>query len=90
MKIIVMAILLVCLKGNAQSPSLNLHVLMDSAEIKFIQYKIEMKICETKKATPRGDLFSHELSKIDFASLVADCKPHASQNCLDIVVHVYR
>jgi hypothetical protein len=42
---------------------------MDSAKPEFTKYKIEMKFCEPRNMTERGDWFSHDKSKIDFGSL---------------------
>lgn len=42
---------------------------MDSAKAENTRYKIEMKICEPKKMTERGDWFTHDTSKIDFSLL---------------------
>jgi hypothetical protein len=64
--------ILVCQWVFAQSPSLSINVLMDSAKAQFTWYKIEMKICEPQKMTKRGDWFSHDTSAIDFASLKAE------------------
>lgn len=49
---------------------------MDSIKAESTRYKIEMKICEPKKMTERGDWFTHDTSTIDFTSLKAtdiDC-----------------
>ncbi len=54
---------------TAQSPYLSILVKMDSVKAESTQYKIEMKICEPKKMTERGDWFTHDTSTIDFVSL---------------------
>ncbi len=55
--------------ATAQSPYLSVFVKMDSVKSEDTWYKIEMKICEPKKMTKRGDVFSHDSSAIDFTSL---------------------
>ncbi len=59
------------LTATAQSPYLSIVLKMDSVRAALIRYKIEMKICKPKKMTARSDRFSHDTSKIDFASLKA-------------------
>jgi hypothetical protein len=61
--------ILIPFAATAQSPGLTINVLMDSVKAEGIRYKIEMKICKPKKMTERGSWFSHDTSKIDFASL---------------------
>ena len=53
----------------AQTPYLSVLVKMDSAKAEGTRYKLEMKICEPKETTERGDWFSSDTSKIDFNSL---------------------
>ena len=55
--------------ASAQSPYLSILVKMDSVKAEGTWYKIEMKICEPKKMTERGDWFTHDTSTIDFVSL---------------------
>lgn len=57
---------------HGQSPILSIDVIMDSAKVDGIRYKIEMNICKPKKMTERGSWFSHDTSTIDFASLKAN------------------
>jgi len=57
------------LTATAQSPGLTINVIMDSVKADGTRYKIEMKICEPKKMTERGDWFTHDTSTIDFTSL---------------------
>lgn len=45
---------------------------MDSVKADGTWYKIEMKICEPKKMTERGDWFTHDTSVINFTLLKAD------------------
>ena len=54
---------------TAQSPIITINVLMDSAKVDGVRYKIEMNICEPKKMSERGGWFSHDTSTIDFGSL---------------------
>ncbi|MEI9807912.1 MAG: hypothetical protein WDO16_08615 [Bacteroidota bacterium] len=73
MKGIVLSIfILSCLTIYSQSPSLGIHVRMDSAKTGSVRYKIEMKMCEPKTKTEKGSWFSHDTSAIDFISLKAD------------------
>ena len=60
---------LIHLTATAQSPYLSILVKMDSIKADGTRYKIEMKICEPKKKTERGDWFSHDTSRINFSSL---------------------
>ncbi len=72
MKVLVLSLLvLLYLTATAQSPGLTINVIMDSMKADGIHYKIEMNICKPKKMTARGSWFSHDTSKIDFASLKA-------------------
>jgi len=57
------------LQAIAQSPGLTINVSMDSIEAGSIRYKIEMKLCEPLHKTDKGSWFSHDTSKIDFASI---------------------
>jgi hypothetical protein len=57
---------------SAQSPYLSILVKMDSIKAASTRYKIEMKICAPKKMTERGGWFTHDTSKINFASLKAE------------------
>lgn len=57
---------------SAQSPYLSILLKMDSVKAENTRYKIEMKICEPKKMTERGDWFTHDTSTINFVSLKAD------------------
>jgi hypothetical protein len=57
---------------GGQSPYLSILLKMNSARANGKDYKIEMKVCEPKNISDRGDWFSHEISKIDFASLKSD------------------
>ena len=67
-----LALLFFCsLEGWAQSPYLSISLKMDSAKAEPTRYKIEMKICEPKNMTERGDWFTPDSSKIDFVSLKA-------------------
>jgi hypothetical protein len=45
---------------------------MDSVTTGFKRYKIEMKMCQPKKTTERGDWFAHDTSAIDFETLKSD------------------
>ena len=65
-------ILLFHLAALAQSPGLTINVRMDSAKAGFTRYKIEMKICEPQKMTEQGGWFTHDTSRINFASLKAN------------------
>jgi len=58
--------------ATAQSPYLSILVKMDSIKAEGTRYKIEMKICEPKKMSQRGSWFTHDTSKINFASLNPD------------------
>ena len=72
-----------CQPALAQSPTLSLKVRIDSLKAESTRYKIEMKICEPKKMTDRGDWFSHDTSTIEFASLKAnniDCGGYFSSD----------
>src|SRR5262245_33127818 len=57
------------LATTAQTPYLSVRLKMDSVKIFDHRYKIEMKFCDPVKTTERGDWFSPDTSKIDFASL---------------------
>ena len=49
---------------------------MDSVKAGGKKYKFEMKFCEPKKRTEKGDWFTHDSSSVDFTSLKAtgiDC-----------------
>lgn len=63
-------IILFNLAALAQSPGLTINVWMDSVKAGSTRYKIEMKICNPKKMTERGSWFTHDTSKINFASLM--------------------
>ncbi|HMK04896.1 MAG TPA: hypothetical protein VK489_11920 [Ferruginibacter sp.] len=77
MKIFVAAFLIILsFDSPAQSPGLRIDVWMDPVKAGSVRYKIEMKICEPRKMTNRGDWFAHDTSVIDFGSL----KP-ADINC---------
>jgi hypothetical protein len=67
--IISSCLLLFTINAFAQSPYLSILVKMDSVKAESTRYKIEMKICEPKKMTERGDWFTHDTSTINFASL---------------------
>jgi len=58
-----------CAVAAAQSPELTIDLSMDPIEAGSIRYKIEMKLCEPIHKTEKGGWFSHDTSKIDFASL---------------------
>lgn len=61
---------------------------MDSAKAGFTRYKIEMKICKPKKMTERGNWFSHDTSRIDFASLKAndiDCGEYFDKGTPELI-----
>ena len=59
------------LNTSGQSPYLTVFVKMDSTKAEGTRYKIEMKICEIKKSE-RGEWFTHDTSKINFAALQPD------------------
>jgi hypothetical protein len=68
--------ILLHLTATAQSPGLTINVIMDSVKADGTRYKIDMKICKPKKMTERGNWFTHDTSKINFALLKAaeiDC-----------------
>ena len=69
MRPLLSSFILLCNIAWTQSPGLTILIKMDSAKTVSTKYKIEMKICESKKMTERGDWFSHDTSKIDFANL---------------------
>jgi hypothetical protein len=70
MKILLLGLtVFLSLSSTAQSPSLTINVIMDSANMNFTRYKIEMKICVPKKMSEHGNWFSHDTSAINFASL---------------------
>lgn len=70
MKSLLLGILvLLHLTATAQSPGLTINVIMDSVKAGGTRYKIEMNICKPKKMTERGGWFTHDTSKINFASL---------------------
>jgi hypothetical protein len=48
--------------STAQSPSLTINVVMDSAKTKYTNYKIEMKICEPVKKSKYNDWFRRDTS----------------------------
>ena len=68
-KFLIVIFFIACHAAKAQSPHLGMLVLMDSAKTGSVRYLIEMKICEPKQGTGRGDWFSHDTSTIDFRSL---------------------
>jgi hypothetical protein len=75
-KLIILFFLLTGLAGYPQSPGLMIDLRMDPDKVRAVPYSISLKICEPKKMSGRGSLFSHDTSSINFAAL----KP-ADINC---------
>jgi hypothetical protein len=75
-KLLILFCLLTNLAGHAQSPGLVIDLRMDPNKAGSVFYGIDMKICDPKKMSDRGSLFSHDTSSINFAAL----KP-ADINC---------
>jgi len=76
------------LSAAAQSPSLTINVQMDSLTQSSVRYKIEMKICDPKNRTQRGNWFSHDTSKIDFTSLKAsevNCSEYSDKGMPELI-----
>jgi hypothetical protein len=55
---------------RAQSPQVAINISMDTLR-EYVNYQIEMKICELNHPTDRGDWFKPDTSKIDFSRLTA-------------------
>jgi hypothetical protein len=89
MKILVAALLIILGSGSsAQSPGLQVDLWMDPVKAGSVLYKIEMKICEPRKMTNRGDWFAHDTSMIDFTSLKSsdiNCDPYLNDAVSTIV-----
>ena len=73
----------ICFSAKSQSPRLSIILALDPTKAKGARYKIEMKICEPQKMSKRGNLFSPDTSKIDFASLKSteiNCGKYSDNN----------
>jgi hypothetical protein len=68
-KLLLSGFILLQLPAISQSPYLSVYVKIDSAEAAYAHFKIEMKICEPKNMTERGNIFGTDTSAIDFTSL---------------------